>query len=824
MIALRTLNGLEVRRSSAEGSARLRLAPQQAALLVYLALSRPFAKRTRDQLTAMLWPELPAARARDALNQSVFRLRDLLGHDVVTREGDDIRIGSTQCDAVEFEAALDGDRLEAALDLYTGDLLAGVYLSQSGEFERWVDEERGRLRARAVTAALTLAKREERNGNPVGAVSRLRQAFGWSPYEEPVARDLVRMLVQLGDRASALRAYEGFAARLARDLSLPPPSDLEQYVRTVREGRGGQEVPIAPPAPDNPSLPTGSGARSGNSVPVLRASRSLRIALPLGLIIAGAAVFLLAKDRTPAPVGAVSSTQRVAVVPLANETHDTTLDILGTMAADWITDGLSRTGLAEVVSGATALSAVRGGRILVSGSYSRVSDSLRFRLRISDAATGALLTGVLEAAGPGGRPEPVLELLRQRTLGALAPLLDARFASWARVASRPPSFEAYQLYAAGLDRPLGVRSPSERVDYFLKAAARDSTFTAPLVWALTFSATNGQVARAESLVRVLEPRRAALAPWDGAMLDHALAQLRGNFPEAYSAMRRVVELAPNSEWELELAYWALWINRPREAIERLGRLDPEQRLRPYMPRRYWFILLAARHLVGDFEGVMADIGRMRRLQVESALASSHELAALAAMGRVAPVNRLTDALLASDSRSNGQAVLKAAMEFRTHGNSEAAEHLLQRLIGWYAALPLAGPSYFQEMARGEALFAAGRTAEARQLFERIVAEDTTRWTARGFLAQIAARQGDRAAAEREIRWQLGQAGKHAGGEAVIHAAAIAAELGDTSRAVHLARLAISQNFYYNHPSVHCQPRLEALWRIPAARALLQPAG
>ena len=837
MITLRALGGFEVRAPSPDGPGRLGLPPQPSALLVYLALARPLARRTRDHITAMLWPELPEAGARGALNQTVFRLRRALGPEVVTREGEDLRLTNFRCDAVEFEFALDERRLEAALDLYAGDLLAGVYLSQSGEFERWIEEERARLRSRAVAAAVTLATQDERNDNPHGAAGRLRQALAWSPCEEPVARDLVRLLVRCGDRAGAIRAYDAFVSRLEADLGLLPPDDLAQYVRALREGRreppvtgglSGQTGAAVTPgaAPDEPAsgaaAPPVSAASDDGSVPRRRIPHPIRVALPAGglLLAAAAAVFL--GSRKPATADRVPIVRRITVSSFDNETGDPAKDRLGRLAAERIAEGASGAGLAEVVAGDHGRD---GARIVISGSYLQAGDSLLFRARISEAVTGALLTAVVEAAGGGEPPEPAVELLQRRTLGALAPLLDERFASWARVASRPSSLEAYQLYAAGLDRLLGGRSTTEHVGYLLRAAALDSGFTAPLVWALTLSGAAGHFARAESLVRVLEPRRSGLAPWDRAMLDFGVAQLQGNFAEAYAALRRVVELAPESEWELELAFWALWINRPKEAIERLGRLNPDLRLRPYLPRRYWFTLLGARHLSGDFEGVLADVARLRRHHVEEELAVSHELAALAAMGRTAEVNRLASVVLASGDRSAGRLVLDAVMEFRVHGHAQAAEPLLHHLLEWYAALPPQGPPYFpREMHRATALFAAGSLSEAREVFERVVAEMPEGWTVRGFLAQIAARDGNSAAAEREIVWLLGKAGENGGGEAVIHAAAIAAELGDTARAVQIARQAMARKFYYTHPSIHRDPRLEALWSIRSAREMLRPQG
>lgn len=834
MITLHTLGGFEIRSPSPDAPVRLGLPPQPSALLVYLAMARPLARRTRDQVTARLWAELPEAAARGALNQAVFRLRQALGHDVVARDGDGIRLMGVRCDAIEYETALDEHRLEAALDLYGGDLLDGVYLSQSGEFERWIEEERQRLRSRAVAAAVELARQDERNGSPGAAVGRLRQALAWSPFEEPVAGDLVRLLVRCGDRTGAIRAYDRFAARLDADLGLPPPEDLAQFVRELREGPGDPPLPgegsVSPvvaeaaqpaPAPEVAAPSFSSETLRGDSASRRRTSRLLRVALPGGVLALVAAAGLLLINRRPAPGEHAPLVRRITVAAFDNGTGDSAKDRWGRMAAERIVEGVSGAGLAEVVPAGNRQG---GARIAVTGSYLQMGDSLVFRARIGDPVTGALLTAVVEAVGPGQVPEPAVERLGQRTLGALAPLLDERFASWARVASRASSLEAWRLYAAGLDRPLGNRTTPERVGYLLRAAALDSAFTAPLLWALNLSGAAGHFARAESLVTVLEPRRASLAPWDRAMLDFGVAQLQGNFPEAYAAMHRVVELAPSSEWQLELAFWELWTNRPADAIARLARLDPEQRLRPYAPRRYWFTLLAARHLTGDFEGILAAVALMRRDQIEPRLAAGHEVAALAALGRVAEVNRRAEALLATGHRAEGSGVLDAAMELRVHGHLEAADALLRHLVEWYATFPPDGWSFVESMQRAVALFAVGHLSDARREFERIVAEQPDAWTPRGYLGQIAAREGELRVAERELTWQLSHASHPLGGDAIIHAAAIAAELGDTGRAEHLTRFALTRRLYHTHPAVHRDPRLESLWNIPGARVLLRPRG
>ena len=86
-------------------------------------------------------------------------------------------------DAAAFEAALDAGDLHTAVELYRGDFLNGVHVSDAPDFERWLDDERARLRGRALTAARELADQEENAGNLVGAVSSLRWAVRVAPWK-----------------------------------------------------------------------------------------------------------------------------------------------------------------------------------------------------------------------------------------------------------------------------------------------------------------------------------------------------------------------------------------------------------------------------------------------------------------------------------------------------------------------------------------------------------------------------------------------------------------------------------------------------------------
>ncbi|RPJ83782.1 MAG: hypothetical protein EHM13_06650, partial [Acidobacteria bacterium] len=230
MFELRTLGALEL--SSAESNAvRSVLAqPRRAALLCYLALAVPRGFHRRDTVFALFWPEDDAEHARHALRQSVYGLRRALGPETIVSRGDDelgLAPDQIRCDVWAFEAAVDQGRAADALALYRGELLPGFHISAAPDFERWLEEERSRLRQRAREAAWALAAARERDGDAVGAAEAAQQAVALSPAEEAALRRLVLLLERVGDRAGAVRAYETFASRLRGEYELEPSAEMQ---------------------------------------------------------------------------------------------------------------------------------------------------------------------------------------------------------------------------------------------------------------------------------------------------------------------------------------------------------------------------------------------------------------------------------------------------------------------------------------------------------------------------------------------------------------------------------------------------------------------
>src|SRR5687768_11034538 len=176
MVILQTLGGIRLIRSDGTEIDELLRQPKRLALLAYLCSPKPGVWHRRDVLLAVFWSELDAHRARTALRNALYVLRQHLGDGVVRTRGDEeVCIDAEQLtsDVALLELDLAAGRFEEALEHYVGDALPGLHIPAAGGFEGWLDEERVRIRALAKSAGLGLADARERSNDLEGAVVAL---------------------------------------------------------------------------------------------------------------------------------------------------------------------------------------------------------------------------------------------------------------------------------------------------------------------------------------------------------------------------------------------------------------------------------------------------------------------------------------------------------------------------------------------------------------------------------------------------------------------------------------------------------------------------
>lgn len=235
MIRLHFLGAIEITASGESGGpAAVARRPGLIALLARLALQgRPFTRR--DLLHAAFWPDHDADQARHALNQAIYALRSRLGSTVVVSRGAlDVGLDpeTVWCDAAAFLAAVRGERLGEAMELYRGDLLPGFFADAHPRFEAWLEETRADLRRLAAAAARKRAFELEDDAPLVAATCARRAAE--LTGDELTLQACIGLLDRLGDRAAALSVYQDFRRRVWSELGVEPSPETSRLVRTVR--------------------------------------------------------------------------------------------------------------------------------------------------------------------------------------------------------------------------------------------------------------------------------------------------------------------------------------------------------------------------------------------------------------------------------------------------------------------------------------------------------------------------------------------------------------------------------------------------------------
>jgi DNA-binding SARP family transcriptional activator/Tol biopolymer transport system component len=282
------LGALDLRGTGGDEIRTVLVQPKRLALFAYLTLSTRPRLHRRDSLFALFWPEVDIEQARRSLRQSLHFLRQSFGAGVLISRGDEevgVQPETIWCDAREFERALDGGHAAEALSLYRGNLLEGFHVTDvAPEFDQWLEDERARLRARAVAAATSLRDTAEHSGNLSLAVQYAREVLRLSPATDGALRWMMILLDQSGDHAAALRAYDEFSRRLASELDTQPSPETAALAKRLRLERpraaaagGASALAAQVPLPSGIGSPEDAWRASGALEPppalVRRASR-----------------------------------------------------------------------------------------------------------------------------------------------------------------------------------------------------------------------------------------------------------------------------------------------------------------------------------------------------------------------------------------------------------------------------------------------------------------------------------------------------------------------------------------------------------------------
>lgn len=205
------------------------------ALLAYLALE-PRRSATRDHLLDLLWGDLDPEKARHALRQTLWYLKQVLGPDALAATRGEVTLALPLATDVErFLAAVRAGELEQATALYTGSFLGEFAVPGGVEFEHWADIERQRNRAAFLSAADALVRRQLATGRHREAQQLARRARDEARGNEAAWRLLLEAHAQAGDHLGFSMEASSLAVLCAAEGREPEPATRALLRRLERQ-------------------------------------------------------------------------------------------------------------------------------------------------------------------------------------------------------------------------------------------------------------------------------------------------------------------------------------------------------------------------------------------------------------------------------------------------------------------------------------------------------------------------------------------------------------------------------------------------------------
>jgi tetratricopeptide (TPR) repeat protein len=575
-----------------------------------------------------------------------------------------------------------------------------------------------------------------------------------------------------------------------------------------------------------------AGQLSGPNDPRPRAISVGRTPLWTGIAVAALALSVagyLATTMYPRPNAppenaatvAVPTESPVTVIAFENRTGDAALDPVGQLAADAIAQELPLLDFVQRFRQATAPGrASRRGT--VTGAYYIDGANLRIQASLAELG-GTMLYSIEPAIGPRSDPGSVVDLVRQRMLGAIVTHLDpfyipGRF-------TRPPLYRAYREYLAGMD--LFGSDNRGAMGHLLRAIELDPDFFAPREALASVYYNTGDGARMLETIQQILPMRDRLSPVERLRLDWLIHMSRNEYLDGLRALRESQKLDPDNLITAYLiALFAQRVNRPQEALDALAKVNDE--FWDTLPIGWWRygLMTVANHMLGRHEEELRIARLAKDLFPSSLVTRIEEAHALAALARLDDLRLAIDEALALATTNDLTVSLltSTAGELRIHGHPDEALRLATRAVAWCRSRPPAQQaSEGNRWAFAKALYAAEQWTEAQQLVVELMITQPESREYLGLAGSIAARLGDRDLALKHSAGLVDLRGE-SDGTVPLFRARIAAILGDHEEAINFLRDALAERTPYGFAWLHREGDLQLLRGFAPYDELMRPKG
>ena len=542
----------------------------------------------------------------------------------------------------------------------------------------------------------------------------------------------------------------------------------------------------------------------------------------------------------------------LAVVAIfENQTGDESLDPLGRMASDWISQIISQTGNIEVVPTMAVLQAYSmlpaqedtpqnvkilralaedtGAGTMVYGTFYLTNQELHFQAHIMDVQSQRLIQSLEPVKGRLDNKMEVIQLLSQKVIATVAVYFDKIYGEFSSTLRRkPPPYEAYQEFLLGTES-FGI-DYAEAIRHFTRAVELDPSFLLAKIYIAVGYGNQGRYAEADAIIQVLDESREQLPQFYCHILDWYKAHLKGQCEEELRFITKAEKLVPNNMViNYMRGFSELEANHPLEALKTYAKMDSVN-LEILYSRKFgsWRIgyLTEALHMLSDYKQELKEARKGQRYYPDNLWLRAYETRALAALGKIDAVREVieTSLVVVSSGGTPGDVMLRAAWELRAHGHMEAYQEIANQAVEWYQnKIQLQGANEDLRYDLATALYTAERWNEAQAVFAELAENDPENIEYKGRMGLLAARRDEQDKALK-ISKELENINRpYSFGRPTYMCARMASLFGEKEQAVALMRKAFSQGLEYG-AYLLCEMDLEPLRDYEPFQELLKPKG
>ncbi|MEZ4868127.1 MAG: BTAD domain-containing putative transcriptional regulator [Caldilineaceae bacterium] len=226
----------------------LSLNSRDLALFAYLCVTRQ--PHSRSMLADLLWYDLSEQDAKNNLRYLLRNLKKEVG-DYLLVDGQSVAFNQDLphwCDATVFMTQLvpnassmlaqtEPTLLQGVLDLYTGELLAGLQIQDALNFERWLLDQRRQLHDLLVYGVQLSAQQYLDHGEYEAGLALNQYLLTLEPWREEAHRQRMLLLAANGQRSAALMQYELCCQILEEELDAPPMDETTSLYLQIKSGQ-----------------------------------------------------------------------------------------------------------------------------------------------------------------------------------------------------------------------------------------------------------------------------------------------------------------------------------------------------------------------------------------------------------------------------------------------------------------------------------------------------------------------------------------------------------------------------------------------------------